>query len=977
MSLATDPFSATLAVVNRYRHGVHAFNDPAADAVIERASGQLGLDLPGDLAAFLARWNGASLFRGVLRVRGAVELAPVDAEHPAIVQFADGPTPRDRWAFAPSPLGGAVYGRWEAAEGGAPVFVPLHARFDAWLEGSVRILDADARDPEEQLRLRLAAEPEGPWLRLATALGALAAGDVAAARARLIDLLGERPDFADAWLALARAESRPSDARAALVRGLRALRLPRPFPRAGASDAELLARVGRAGAPEADWTEALRVFLDEGVDDVRTAAELALVEAASVELARARLAVGDRPGARAALVRLGDALHDWSFSGPCVEATLLLAEVEAELGHHDEAERRLRPLRLMPPPVPARADLVLGLIAAARQEPWAEDILEVAAEGLAADPDRQADRARALLALAERHRLRRRWDRAEGVLRELEGLVGRLGDARLAAATALGWGDLARDREDFAEANRRYAEARQRAGEDHETLQRVLVRRGDLLRAAGEVERAAADYERAARAYAELHLPLRQAWTLLRLAWTGHAAAAEEARRLFKEADLAAGVAEVDRATGDPARSLDWHLERAADHARDRANAQRARPPLTRADADRPERRIGAHRAAIAACGESVARELGEVMRGCVRALQATTPRLSDPTVARYIAAADLLAAHPSVDAAEILIEQLVGQRVGGLVERALVGAMARSPNAVLVDDLLRVVATHKEPRGLALAVEVLGWRREAAAVEPLLRLLADGAAPRARRAACVALGRIGAPEATDALVPLLDDPPLADAASIALLLLGDWRGVDHQAQALAAGEVDVSRHAGEIVGRHGGPSYLLLLFHTAEREGPAGLGAIQGLGFLGDPRAVERLVDLTGARDPQRRKVASGALELITGHREDPEESLLRTRWVEWWAAHGDAYRPGLRYRVGRLLDPGVLIDRLGHDDGVVRRSTYDELVIATGERLRFDPDGPYRVQLAHQRAWRRWWKARAGDFPAGRWTFHGEDIG
>jgi hypothetical protein len=133
----------------------------------------------------------------------------------------------------------------------------------------------------------------------------------------------------------------------------------------------------------------------------------------------------------------------------------------------------------------------------------------------------------------------------------------------------------------------------------------------------------------------------------------------------------------------------------------------------------------------------------------------------------------------------------------------------------------------------------------------------------------------------------------------------------------------------------------------------------------------------ILGSRDPARNRITSVALELLTGHHEDPEESLLRSRWMEWWAAHQEDFVAGNRYRHGRLLDPGGLIERLDHDDPMVRRSTYDELVISTGVRLPFDAEGPWRVQRSHRRQWSAWWRAEAERYPAGRWFFFGEQIG
>ena len=58
----------------------------------------------------------------------------------------------------------------------------------------------------------------------------------------------------------------------------------------------------------------------------------------------------------------------------------------------------------------------------------------------------------------------------------------------------------------------------------------------------------------------------------------------------------------------------------------------------------------------------------------------------------RYIAAVDLVAGHRSCSAAKLLLDHLVNQSVKGPARRALQGAVARSPNAALVDGLLRCI---------------------------------------------------------------------------------------------------------------------------------------------------------------------------------------------------------------------------------------------------------------------------------------------
>ena len=49
----------------------------------------------------------------------------------------------------------------------------------------------------------------------------------------------------------------------------------------------------------------------------------------------------------------------------------------------------------------------------------------------------------------------------------------------------------------------------------------------------------------------------------------------------------------------------------------------------------------------------------------------------------------------------------------------------------------------------------------------------------------------------------------------------------------------------------------------------------------------------------------------------------------------------------------------------------------LATGGVLApFDADGPWRVQQAHLREWRRWWGKARHKFPPGHWTLDGERV-
>jgi len=986
MQPAVDPFHPLLRMIDRYRSDVHELRPPPSADALAGAVDAIGQVLPPSLRAFLERWNGAVLFRGALRIRPASALAPAAEAARRVVVFADGPAESDRWAFAPGEQGGTLFGRWnpgDAVSGGW--FEPLHDRFDRWLMATLRILDEDIRQPEARLQARADVDPTSGHLLLLRADAVLAAGDPDAAIELLQEATTADPGRVAAWRRLGEVQLGADDeaARTAFQKALRAIRVPAPWPGAEPATANLIRALDRlfpAGDPA--WERELTWFLDEATGSTSDPGEAALVEAAVIALARCHICRGDQQAAREVLRSRIHTLHDLPAPHTPTEATLVLARMEARLGDADAAERQLRALRDAPAPGPARAALELGAMAVERQEPWAESLLTEAIEALAPSrigPDVwAADRMRAWTLLAERHLAQGRPEAAREALDFATALSTSVPDPARHADLALTTGDLHLFTGDPTAAATAWQGVREQAGTDESLRNRLLVRRGDLSASEGDHGAAADAYRKAAAGFQALQMPLQQAWAALRMATCGRLENISFSLSAFKAADMAAGVESVDAAVGDPARSLDWHLERTAEHARDRANAQRARPPLHRADAERPERRIGAHRAAIAAADVSVVPALARELESASRMVARGTPRLSDPTLARYVAASDLLAGHRSFEAAEVLLNQLLNIRPAGAVGRALIGAMARSPNAALVDGLLEALTeTGMEPTGVALAAEVLGWRREAAAVPVLRALLTSGTPRTVRKAAVVALGRIGAHASTDALIDLLDEPGLSEEVSTALLLLGEWQGVDAQAQALTARKPSMPAAIGEIVGRYGGPNYLLLLFRSAAQEGAAAVGALMGMGYLGDPRAVPKLIDACGARDPARARIASAALELITGHHEDPEESLLRNRWGEWWEQEGGRYQDGLRYRHGRLLDPGLLIERLHHDDAIVRRSTYDELVISTGHALPFDAEGPWRVQVAHLQAWQAWWKEHKGRFPAGRWYFHGDVIG
>ena len=700
MDPAVDPFSPLIKLLDRYKRDVHQLQPGASEEAIRAAERHLGHRLPFSLASLVA--------------------------------FADLPGGR-QWAYAPDGQGDWIFG--EVKDG---LLIPLHDRFDRWLSATIRRFDEDIRDPEAKLAARREVDPDGGWLLLHDGEALLAKGDPVEAGKRYSAATAADPSIILAWQRggeLALAEGDRERARFNLLRALRASRLPLPWPGARVIDPGALRTLGGLLPPgDPAWERELASFLDERVSDVRTSEGLRLYVAVVRERARAKVERGERRAARDLWAGALDRARSFARREVLADAVLALVHLEIELGEHDEAERRLRPLLLAEDAeTRARGHLAIGRIAVTRQEPWAEEILEEAAQGLS-DP---ADLALRALLCGERHLLNQRHPQARQMFMEADHHAIRAGDPTLQAWVCVGLGDCARGEGQLPQAAQTYKAAESRAHEarDPELISRVKLREGDMLAARGRAEDALACYAEAAASYKALELRAREGWARLRIARLlgpespDGLVAARQARELFAQPplSLAAGIGAADAFLGDPARSLPWHLNLAAIHAKDRLEAQRARPPMTRADADRPERRLGAHRVAISAMGLPVVKALDAELSRLSRDLMAASARPGDPKVTAYVAAADLLASHRSYEASQALLHQLFERPLPDAAARALKGAITRSANGALVDGLLSAVEKPGEPRGVAAAAEVLGWRREVSALGLQAILRVDG----------------------------------------------------------------------------------------------------------------------------------------------------------------------------------------------------------------------------------------------------------
>lgn len=961
----------------KYRADVNRLPGPASPDALRSVEDHLGVEFPDELRDFLARHHGASLLRGTINIRSTTDIAPASEDAPTVVLFAD--VEGQAWAFARDSGTSYAFGEWDGE-----ALRPMHGSFSAWLNGTISICEARPTQLSDRISLRLAADPNDPYQALIAGEFALKQGDPDSAEAPLLIAASHPATAAVAWQRLGDVRT-ASDAEAAMKAWQKAFHittLPLPYPGAPTVDAELFRSLTHCFPDPEELERELTKFMDDQVADVTSGVEAALFVTAGQRRGRSALQRGARSLARDHFADLLGRCRMMRHSHVPWDTVLLLAEVEADLGNHDEAEAYVRRIRREgPAQLNNNARLVLGKIAITREEPWAEDILREAFHDAEAPLDAE-HKAKAAALFAERMLRRNQLEDAQTWINRTESVSVPLAMPTLRATVSLLKGDLARAQKDLQVAKSHYEAAISQLDirDDEELRLRLTSRLGDIQEAKGNLKGAYKLHRDAVEGFVRLELPVREAWALLRLARHVESPTGllKAARQRFLEADLAAGIAALDSVTDDASGSLEWHLARATAHTRARHDARRSRPPWERADAERPERRLGAHRLAISACGPAIVDALASILDNAARAMATGRVRAVDVPVLQYVAAVDLLAGHRSWAAANVLLQHLVEQRVTGPARSALQAAVARSPNAALVDGLLRCVEKPDDHPAsvVAEACEALGLRRERSSLKALVSLARQEANPVSRKAAIVALARIGDRRVVDEIIPALTDPVLEGPAALALLMLGDRRGVDFHARALTDNRTGLTVSPGEIVGRYGGPTHHLLLRTAARGQGEGAIGALQGLGLLGDPRAVPDLLEAIDHRDRRMVEVAAGALEIITGHREEMDEPGWKTKWNLWWEREGDSFDLGCRYRNGSVFTPHMLLERMSADDAWTRRTAHDELVITSGVNLPFDAEGPWRIQQMHLAAWRKWLQEEGHRMRPGRWYLDGQEV-
>ena len=166
-----------------------------------------------------------------------------------------------------------------------------------------------------------------------------------------------------------------------------------------------------------------------------------------------------------------------------------------------------------------------------------------------------------------------------------------------------------------------------------------------------------------------------------------------------------------------------------------------------------------------------------------------------------------------------------------------------------------------------------------------------------AGEAAVVALGRIGDPNSVLSLAECLSTQALAEHAALALLTMGDARGLHFHREALTQGRTDLSGHPAEIVGRYGGPENLLLLKIVAQQQDDVGRGRCSASRVFSATRVVQEPY-WRRCGHAMLRSSRQAARSPYHGTRTGPRCPERAADVEQWWHENGATLQPGIRYR-------------------------------------------------------------------------------
>jgi len=251
-------------------------------------------------------------------------------------------------------------------------------------------------------------------------------------------------------------------------------------------------------------------------------------------------------------------------------------------------------------------------------------------------------------------------------------------------------------------------------------------------------------------------------------------------------------------------------------------------------------------------------------------------------------------------------------------IRNAAIDALGRIGTPETIHFLLGLLE-QEAPR--AHAAQALGEAKAEEAREPLLKLL-EADDPEAARAAAVALGQIGGEGVAEKLASALKKDDRRLAVATGLSLLGDQRGLEALGQFVRTGSPEDRGAAAQALSQVGEAAVPLLLDILKASPPEAQQSAIQALGKIGSPEAIEALSQALEGQQVGVAVAAATALGQIGSAAENPDIihtvlQVLRTNMgkdkpevrVAMAGAFFDLGEPALPTLHEALQDPNPLV--------------------------------------------------------------------
>jgi len=195
------------------------------------------------------------------------------------------------------------------------------------------------------------------------------------------------------------------------------------------------------------------------------------------------------------------------------------------------------------------------------------------------------------------------------------------------------------------------------------------------------------------------------------------------------------------------------------------------------------------------------------------------------------------------------------------------------------------------------VSAEALGEIGEASAVEELMETSQSDADAHVRRSAIEALGTIGSKEAYKVLKGLLEVEKYPDLLE---KIVESLMKIDRQA--LLSDITGYTSAIRQIIARSAGDLKTLFIL-TEDSDARVKISAINGLGRIGSPEAIDRITAFVGHDDPEIRKAAVVSLGDVHRCSDELSQALSDTDpWVRFYAVKSVASACDAETAIGKI---------------------------------------------------------------------------